>query len=120
MGNILRKPYARQLSRFVHKFSGSGCLNASSTVDQVITYPRTGYDYAWLRTDLSFTATDSRLVELYISGSRQNKIYSNTESGNDLILLGGWEYTINRYDLVRLKVGAASGYVHYKIFTEEI
>lgn len=121
----LRKPWARQWSRFAHFQTGSGCINAASTVDISLTgskFPATGLNYSFQRCDLRFSATDTRTVDIDISGTMgmYSLYHDGSNSNTALIVEGGSDFMVERYDAIRLRIGAASGHAYYKIITEEI
>jgi len=126
--DILRKPWARQWSRFTYIFEGSACINAGSTVDVATTGSKfpgiSGYNYSFQRADLYFSASDVRVIDLSVSGNSANRhgvIFHGSESAKHITLgAGSQDWVINRYDPIRLKVTAASGYAHWKIYNEAI
>ena len=125
---ITRKPWARQWSRFTHIFEGSACINAASTVDVDTTgsnFPSvSGYNYNFQRADFYFSATDARVIDLSVSGNSANRhgiIFHSSESAQHVTVgADAQDWVVNRYDPIRLKVSAASGFAHWKIYNEEI
>ena len=122
-----RKPWARQLSRWISVLSGSKRIDDSGIIAVGTTgthYPMSGYDYRFVRADLYFQATDLRSVKISVSSADMAAyIYNTSSSGQHLsVESDNQDWVVKKYDPVLLNIGTitTSGTVHYKIYTEII
>lgn len=119
----LRRPYARQWSRLVSTYEGSGSLVAGSSIDVAFTgskyFPPSGKNYRFSRADIYFSMSDTKRVILSISNSQKPWIHHASESNINRLTVedDAANWMIEKYDPLRLRVdNCATGYCWYKLY----
>lgn len=122
-----RRPWARQWSRLINIREGSGSLVKATTVDYVMTgsrFPTTGHNYQFLRADIYFSRSETKVVSLEVSeANRTAWIHHASESNLRRLTIEADNdcWPIQRFNPLRLNISVATtGYAWWKILTVEI